>query len=74
MIFKLSVYWPSLFFFNILHPPSLITYYTCLCFVVDIVNKFKGSGMKVHIKIPGGECHRHEIQVKEKMIKFGCSW
>ena len=24
-----------------LHPPSLFTCYTCLCFVVDIVNKLR---------------------------------
>ena len=39
----MSVYSPSFIFinilFNILHPPSLFTCYTCLCFVVDIVNK-----------------------------------
>ena len=26
-----------------------------------------------HNKIPGGECHRYEIQVKEKTMRFGCS-
>ena len=43
MTFKMSVYSPSFLFFNIffniLHPPSLFSCYTSLCFVVDIVNK-----------------------------------
>ena len=72
MTFKLNIYSPSLFFFNILCPPSLFTYYTCLCFVVNIVNKFKAP-VWGHTEIPGGECHRHKIRVKEKTMKFGCS-
>ena len=43
MAFKMSVHLPSFIsfniLFNILHPPSLFTCYTCLCFVVDVVNK-----------------------------------
>ena len=28
--------------------------------------------MRVHTKVPGGECHRHGNWVKEKMERFGC--
>ena len=35
----MTIYSPSFILFNILHPPSLFTCFTCLCFVVDIVNK-----------------------------------
>ena len=41
----LSVYLPSFIFFNILvntlHPSPLFTCYTCLCFVVRVVNKLR---------------------------------
>ena len=63
MAFKMSVYSTSFIFFNILHPPSLFTWYTCLCFVVDIVHKsrlqYKGAlkyleesvtGMKIRLR------------------------
>ena len=54
--------------------PSLL--FACLpmsVFVIDIANKFK-SPVQGHTKIPGGEYQRHEIQVKEKMMNFGCSY
>ena len=45
MAFKMSIYLPSFvsfnILFNILHPPSLFTCYTCLSSVVDIVNKLR---------------------------------
>ena len=43
MAFNMSIYLTIFVFFNILfnilHPPSLFTCYTCLRFVVDILNK-----------------------------------
>ena len=95
----MSVYLPSFISFNILvnmlHPSSLFTCYTCLCFVVGVVNKlrlqYEGApkylgesvtGMKFGLRkrwrgsnasiVTRGECHRHEIWVKEKMKRFKC--
>ena len=42
----------------------------------SVVSKLKAL-VQGHTKIPGGECHRHEIQVKEKMMWFrfsGSNW
>ena len=42
-------------------------------FVVYVANKSKSSVWGC-TKIPGGECHRHEIWVKEKTMSFKCSY
>ena len=42
-------------------------------FVVDIANQCK-SLVQGHTEITGGECHRYEIWVKEKMMSFRCSY
>ena len=44
--------------------PSLI-----VANAVNVVNKFQIL-VQGHTEIPGGECHRHEIQDKEKTIWF----
>ena len=49
-------------------------YFLCMyVFVVHIINKIKSLVWEC-TEIPGGECHRHEIWVKEKMTSFGSSY
>ena len=39
---------------------------------LNVVNKFQ-TPVQGCTEIPGGECHRHKIWDKEKMIRVGCS-
>ena len=62
--------------FSLIFNSICCVHYPCLLmsvFVADIGNKFK-SPVWGHTKICGGDCHRHEIWVNEKMTRFRCSY